>query len=171
MTARDSPGVPRAVPRVVAEERSGASGGLHLKYVDETAPLFRLRRSGVIQQPGGELHAAGGAGKKELAARGQRAGGSESCGHSFGCGILPPVRRASEGLPRRSVAGIESANNEPGVEPHSGSLVHCSELTHPWVGQTLTVEKTRFRTLPSGATGIIPRRLRLVDITCADRLA
>lgn len=101
----------------------------------------KLRRcfSGVIQQPGGELDAAGGAGKKELAARGQRAGGSESCGHSFGCGILPPVRRAGEGLPRRSVAGIESVHAEPGVEPDSGSLVRCSELTHPWVGQTLTV--------------------------------
>src|SRR5258707_1608885 len=107
MAARDSPGMPRAVARVVAEERSGASSGLRLKYVDEAAPVLRLRRSGVIQQPGGELDAASGAGKKELAARGQRAGGSGRFRHSFCFGILPTLKRAPEGISHPSSSGTK----------------------------------------------------------------
>ena len=49
-------------------------------------------------------------GTKELAACGQRAGRAESGGDSFGRGILPQARRAGEGLPRRCIAGIKSAN-------------------------------------------------------------
>ena len=94
----------------VAEKRAGASGGLHLKYVGEAAAVFRLRGSGVVQQPGGELDASGGAGTKELAARGQRAGRPESGGDSFGGGILPQAGRAGEGLPRRRTARIEPAD-------------------------------------------------------------
>ena len=57
---------------VLPQERAGPGRDVHLKYVAETAPLFRLRRSGAVQQPGGELHASGRAGPQELAARGQR---------------------------------------------------------------------------------------------------
>ena len=67
-----------------AEKRVGPSGDLHLKYVAEVAPLFRLRRSRAIQQPGRELHAPGRAGPQELAARGEPTvrtkGGSDSLG-------------------------------------------------------------------------------------------
>jgi transposase len=41
---------------------AGAGRELHLKYVAEAAAVFGLRRSGVVQQCGGELDAAGGAG-------------------------------------------------------------------------------------------------------------
>jgi len=50
--------MPGAVAGGVAEERAGPGGGVDLKYVDETAALFRLRRGGVVQQSGGELHAS-----------------------------------------------------------------------------------------------------------------
>src|SRR5271167_1133646 len=110
MAARDSPSVSRAVARVVAEERSGASRGLHLKYVDEAAEVFRSRRSRVIQQPGGELDAPRSSGTQKLAARGQCAGRSESRRDSFCDRILPKAGRTGEGLPRRRPARIESKN-------------------------------------------------------------
>src|ERR1700683_2226740 len=130
MAARDSPSVPRTVARVVAEERSGTSRGLHLKYVDETAAVFRLRRSGVIQQPGGELDAPRSSWTQKLAARGQCAGRSQSGGNSFGDRILPKAGRTGEGLPRRRPARIESKNTLRSCPSHPRTLVRSPKLSH-----------------------------------------
>ena len=50
----------------------GKAAAYTLNHVAEAAALFRLRRSRAVQQPGGELDAAGSAGPQELAACGQR---------------------------------------------------------------------------------------------------
>jgi len=102
--------VPGARKAGLAEERAGASGSLHLKYVGEAAAMFRLPGSGVVQQSGRELDASGGAGTKELAARGQRAGGPQSGGDSLCGGILPPAGSAGAGLPLQCPARIKSPN-------------------------------------------------------------
>ena len=52
----------------------GKAAAYTLNMWAEAAAVFRLRGSGVVQQSGGELDAAGSAGTQELAARGQRAG-------------------------------------------------------------------------------------------------
>ena len=43
-----------------AEERAGQSRWLYLEHVAEAAAVLRLCRSGVVEQPGGELNAASG---------------------------------------------------------------------------------------------------------------
>ena len=58
-----------------AQECIGQSGCLHAQPMAEAGALSGVRRSGAVQQPGGELDAAGGAGAQELAARGQCQGG------------------------------------------------------------------------------------------------
>jgi hypothetical protein len=107
---RDSRGVPGAGQASLAEKRTGAGGGVHLKYVDKAPAVFRSRRSGAVEQPGGEFDASDRVGPQKLAARGQRAGGAESRGDSFGGGVLPSTRRAGERIPRCGIAGIEPAN-------------------------------------------------------------
>ncbi len=49
----------------------GQAVDLHIESVAQAVPVFRLRRSRVVQQPGGELHAARRLGPQELAACGQ----------------------------------------------------------------------------------------------------
>ena len=88
---RDSFRVREAALATAAEKRVGRSGELHLKYVAETAAVFRSRRGRVVQQCGGELDAAGRAGTQELAARGQREVRTQGRGDSLGGGILPPA--------------------------------------------------------------------------------
>ena len=46
----------------VAEKCHGQSGQLHTEHVAEAAPVFRLRGSGTVQQPGRKFDATGGAG-------------------------------------------------------------------------------------------------------------
>jgi transposase len=81
---RDSPGVRGGCENGVAKERAGAGRVVHIKYVDETATLFRLRRSGAVEQSGGELDASDRVGPQELVARGSRAGRAESRRDPFG---------------------------------------------------------------------------------------
>src|SRR6267142_6997367 len=101
MVARHSRGVPGAGKTGVTEKRAGPGGSVHIKYVDQTAPVFRLRRSRVVQQPGGELNASDSGGPQELAARRQPSSRSESRGDSLRRGILPQAANACEGLSRR----------------------------------------------------------------------
>ena len=118
----------RCAQQALPKSALGPSGGLHLKYVDEAAAVFRLRRSGAVQQPGGELDAPGRVGTKELAARGQRTGRPESGGDSFGRGILPPARRAGEGLLHRRAARIEPEDTFRSRQSHPSSLVDRPRL-------------------------------------------
>ena len=83
-----------ALRQQLAEKRIGQGRQLHIKYVGQATAVFRLRRSGAVQQPGRELDAAGSARPQELAACGQRAGRTEGGGDSFGGGILPPARQS-----------------------------------------------------------------------------
>ena len=72
----------------VAQKRARAGGCLHFRYVGQAAALFRLPASGVVQQSGRELDAAGSARAQERAARGQHAGRTQSGRDSLGCRIL-----------------------------------------------------------------------------------
>src|SRR5205823_2916871 len=138
--ARDSRMVSDAGYGGVAQERSGAGGDVHIKYVGEAAALFRLRGSGTIQQPGGELDAAGGVGTQELAARRQRAGRSQSGRDSFCGGILQASGRAHQEIPCRDIAGIEQSNPVGDRSANSGPLVRIASLT--LFRQTDTIDMT-----------------------------
>src|SRR5205807_6374896 len=83
----------------VAEECAGQSHRLYPKPVAEIAPLFRIRGSRAVEQPGGKLDAAGGAGTQELAARRQRKSRTEGRRDSLDRGILPQNGCAVERLP------------------------------------------------------------------------
>ena len=127
---RDSRRVPEAASATAAEKRAGPGRELHLKYVAETAALFRLRRSGAVQQPGGELHAAGGAGPQELAARGQRAVRTEGRGDSLGGRILPPAGGAREGVSAGRPARNEREKAFRSRSAYPGSLDAITHLIY-----------------------------------------
>src|SRR5260370_4551366 len=52
--------MPDPVERVAAQERIGQGGGVHTQPMAEAGPLSGVRRSRTVQQPRGELDAAGG---------------------------------------------------------------------------------------------------------------
>ena len=108
----DSGSVPDAVERDAAQECIGQGGGVHAQPMAEAGALSGARGSRAVQQPGGELDAAGGVRAQELAARGQREGGTESGGDSLRGGIVPPDRRAGEGVSRRRTAGVGTPHAE-----------------------------------------------------------
>src|SRR5580704_17171418 len=97
-----------AASATAAQKRLGRGRQLHVKYVGQAQALFRSCRSGAVQQSRRELHAAGGAGPKELAARGQREGRPQGRGDSFDRGVMPQAGHSGE---RLSVGG--AARHEP----------------------------------------------------------
>ena len=102
---RDQPGVPGTLENRTAAERGGQRGRLYAEHVAEAAALFRLRGSGVIEQPGGEIDAWRGAGAQELVACGKRQAGTERSGDSLRDLVLPSagrlVKRLLDGGPAR----------------------------------------------------------------------
>src|SRR5271170_1033831 len=85
-------GVREVALATAAEKRAGRGRELHLKYVDETAAVFRSRRGRVVQQCSGELDAAGNFGEKELVARRQPEVRTQ--GRSFRTASIPKVTPA-----------------------------------------------------------------------------
>src|SRR5215831_12019439 len=131
-----------------AEEHAGSSGPLHPEHVAETAALFRLCGSGVVEQLGRKLDAAGGVGAKELAARGKRKSRAKGRCDSLDRGILPTAEGASEGLPIGCAAGLGSSqafgdpstHTEPlGSGPQLIPLVSSYAYTQPTTQQAVGV--------------------------------
>src|SRR5262245_34210881 len=129
MGGRDSPGVHPVVGNGAAKECARQGSELHTEHVAETPALFRLCGSGVVKQPGGKLHAAGGTGKKELAARWQRQGGTESSSDLVHRGILPPARTAFEGISAGRFAGARQSQALRHRFTYSQSLDSRPQLT------------------------------------------
>jgi hypothetical protein len=112
---RDPFRVFEAALATAAEKRVGRGRELHHKYVDEAASLFRSQRSRAIQQRGGELHAAVGAGQKELAACGQREVGSQSRRYFIGAGVLPQTRHSRQRLRIREIGTSSIRARKPAL--------------------------------------------------------
>ena len=121
-----------------AEERLGRSGELHLKYVGETAAVFRSRRGGVIQQRSGEFDASDRVGSQELVACGQREVGTQGRGDFIGGGILPPAGCAGQRVSAGRPAGNESKEI---IKSRSADPCPVERRSHPtWVGLTDTLQ-------------------------------
>src|SRR4030095_14075010 len=86
------------------------------------AALLRSCRSRTVQQRGGELHAAGGAGPEELAARRQRKGWAQGRGDPFGGGVLPQAWPSGERLSDGGTARHESEKTFRSRSSRSRSL-------------------------------------------------
>ena len=114
---------------VLPKSALGKAVDVHLKYVAEAAAVFRLRGSGVVQQPGGELDAPGSAGPQELAARGQREGRTQGRGDSLGGRILPQAGCAGEGLSAGRAARHGSPQALRSGPAYAQSLVSRPHLT------------------------------------------
>src|SRR5690349_11104766 len=87
-----------------AKKRAGPRGQLYAQSVAETAPGLRLCGSRTVQQPRGELYAAGRFGAEELAPRGQHQGWAKGGSDSLDSGILPPLAPARSAVPTRHPA-------------------------------------------------------------------
>src|SRR5580765_6964100 len=109
----------------------------------EAGALSGVRGSRAVQQPGGELHAAGRTGAEELASRGQREGGTKSGGDPLCGGIMPPNRCTGEGVSRRRTAGVGSPHAESACQPDASTLECLPRLMSTWVRQTLTIRQGR----------------------------
>ena len=113
---------------VLPKSALGQAVGYTLNMWPKLRRVFRLRRSGAVEQPGGELDAAGGAGPQELAARRQRQGRAEGGGDPVGGGILSSAARARQGIsaPCSARPGCtETLRDRP---PHARKLVSRPRL-------------------------------------------
>src|ERR1019366_10306437 len=87
-------------------------------------------------------HASDRRGPQKLAARGQRAGRTEGRGDCFRGRIVPPAGCAGERLPQRCLAWHEPPQTRRSRPVNASPLVPVPGLILPWVGQTLTLERS-----------------------------
>ena len=83
---------------VLPKSALGKAAGYTLSQWPKLRPGLRLRGSRTVEEPGGELDAAGCFGSEELAARGQRQGWTEAGGNHVDRRVLPAPARVRAGI-------------------------------------------------------------------------